>query len=113
MKRALSAMMILSLLAGVFVAPVFAGGSYWLSGSESLHVDEDEDAPGAPPPGEFMILDALLLRPLGLASMGVGIGGAVVTAPWAAASNSGEQAAEQLIRKPAWYTFCRPLGRIE
>jgi hypothetical protein len=62
------------------------------------------------PPGEFIIFDALILRPLGLAAMGVGAIGAAASAPWAASSHSEDRVNRELLQKPYWYTFCRPLG---
>ena len=67
----------------------------------------------AEPLGEFIIFDALILRPLGLVSMGVGAVGAVAAAPWAASSNSQNRVDRELIQKPHDYTFCRPLGDID
>jgi hypothetical protein len=67
----------------------------------------------AEPTGEFIIFDAAVLRPLGLVSMAVGAAGAVVSAPWAASSNSEPRVNRELLEKPYWYTFCRPLGDID
>jgi len=67
----------------------------------------------AEPAGEFIIFDALILRPLGFASMGIGAAGALVSAPWAASSNSQDRVARELLMKPYWYTFCRPVGDID
>ncbi|MDA8307636.1 MAG: hypothetical protein M0Z81_12505 [Deltaproteobacteria bacterium] len=64
----------------------------------------------ATPPGDFILLDALILRPLGLAAMAVGAIGAVAATPWAEASHSEDRVKRELIEKPYWYTFCRPLG---
>jgi len=65
------------------------------------------------PLGEFIIFDAVILRPLGLVSMGVGAIGAGLAAPWAASSNSQARVNRELIQKPYDYTFCRPLGDID
>ena len=62
------------------------------------------------PPGEFIIFDAVILRPLGLAAMGVGAVGTYLAGPWAASSHSGDRVKRELLDKPYWYTFCRPLG---
>jgi hypothetical protein len=67
----------------------------------------------AEPLGEFIIFDAVVLRPLGLVSMGVGAIGAGIAAPWAASSNSQARVDRELIQKPYDYTFCRPLGDID
>jgi hypothetical protein len=67
----------------------------------------------AQPMGEFIIFDALVLRPLGLVSMAVGAGGAVFAYPWAAPSHTEDRVDRELIQKPYWYTFCRPIGDID
>ena len=67
----------------------------------------------AEPPGEFIILDALLLRPLGLVAMTVGAGSAAIAYPWSKASHSEDQVKRELLQKPYWYTFCRPMGDID
>jgi hypothetical protein len=67
----------------------------------------------AEPPGEFIILDVLLLRPLGLAAMAVGAGTAAVAYPWSRSSNSEDRVQRELLQKPYWYTFSRPLGDID
>ena len=65
------------------------------------------------PMGEYIVFDAFILRPLGLISMGFGAASAVVAAPWAQSSNSGARTKRELLEKPYWYTFCRPLGDID
>jgi hypothetical protein len=64
-----------------------------------------------PPPGA-VIFDTLILRPLGLAAMGVGFGMAVVALPFAALSNNTDSVVQSLIVEPSNYTFQRPLGYI-
>ncbi len=67
----------------------------------------------APPTGEFIIWDALILRPMGLAAMAVGAGGAVLAYPWTRSSHSQDRVRRELFQKPYSYTFCRPLGDID
>ncbi len=67
----------------------------------------------AEPAGEFILVDTLILRPLGVVSMIVGAAGAVASAPWAESSNSQARVNRELLEKPYWYTFCRPLGDID
>jgi hypothetical protein len=66
----------------------------------------------AEPMGEFIIVDTLILRPLGLVSMGVGAAMAVLSYPASAPSNSEDRVTRELIQKPYGYTFCRPIGDI-
>ena len=114
MKRALCLTVILALLAGFVVVPGYAQQddrcpSLWMGGGSSDDKIPDESLP----PGELMIFDALVLRPLGLVAMAVGLGGAFVTGPFAATSNSGDRVGKQLLEKPAYYTFCRPIGEVD
>lgn len=67
----------------------------------------------ADPMGEFILFDAFLLRPLGLAAMAVGAGGAAVAYPWSRPSHSENRVKRELFQKPYWYTFCRPIGDID
>ena len=63
--------------------------------------------------GEFILFDVFVLRPLGLASMAVGAAGALVANPVASMSHSEDRVQRELIDKPYWYTFCRPVGDID
>jgi hypothetical protein len=67
----------------------------------------------AEPLGEFIIFDAFILRPLGLAAMAVGAGSAIVAYPWSTPSHTEDRVDRELIQKPYWYTFCRPIGDID
>ena len=57
-----------------------------------------------------MIVDLVLLRPLGLVSTVVGSALTVVALPFTIPSGSVGDSAHALIVKPAEYTFNRPLG---
>jgi hypothetical protein len=67
----------------------------------------------ADPMGEYIIFDALVLRPMGVAAMAVGAATAAVAYPWAKPSNSEDRVKRELLQKPYWYTFCRPIGDID
>jgi len=67
----------------------------------------------AEPMGEYIIFDALVLRPMGLAAMAVGLAGASVVTPWAMSSQSTDRMEKELFQKPYDYTFCRPIGDID
>ncbi|MHC1742127.1 MAG: hypothetical protein AB9873_03730 [Syntrophobacteraceae bacterium] len=71
----------------------------------------EEEAEGDPS-GEAIIFDAVIMRPLSLASIVLGVAGTVVSAPWAETSCSWDRVHRQLLMKPYMYTFCRPLGDI-
>lgn len=57
-----------------------------------------------------MVVDAVVMRPLGLAATIVGTVLTVVALPFTIPSGSVESSARELIVKPAEYTFQRPLG---
>jgi hypothetical protein len=71
-----------------------------------------EEEPEGDPPGEAIIFDAVIMRPLSLASMVLGLAGTVVSAPWATTSCTWDRVHRQLLMKPYMYTFCRPLGNL-
>lgn len=69
--------------------------------------------PGTGDKGTDMVLDVLVLRPLGLVTTGIGSVLFVVSLPFTLPSGSSEEAACELVSKPLAYTFTRPLGDIE
>jgi hypothetical protein len=64
------------------------------------------------PPGEWIIVDILFLRPAGIAAMGVGLVGALIALPFAALSGSTDRVTQRLIKEPFAYTFKRPVGDL-
>ena len=57
-----------------------------------------------------MVVDVVVMRPLGLAATMVGAVLTVVALPFTIPSGSVESSARELIVRPAEYTFKRPLG---
>jgi hypothetical protein len=57
-----------------------------------------------------MVVDVVVMRPLGLVATVVGTVLTVVALPFTIPSGSVESSARELILKPAEYTFKRPLG---
>lgn len=72
-----------------------------------------ERAPGTGDRGTDMVLDLLILRPLGLLTTGVGSVLFVVSLPFTVPGGSAGAAACELVSKPLAYTFTRSLGDIE
>jgi hypothetical protein len=60
-----------------------------------------------------MMLDLLVLRPLGLLATGVGSVALVVSLPFTLPSGSVGETACELVREPFSYTFTRRLGDLE
>lgn len=90
--------MVLPLLAclALAAAPAWAAGSY--VGDE-------------PSMGE-MLVDGIVVRPLGLAATVVGIAGWVVTLPFSLIGGNVGEATQTMIVDPATFTFVRPLGEL-
>lgn len=57
-----------------------------------------------------MVVDVVVMRPLGLAATVVGTVLTIVALPFTIPSGSVESSARELILRPADYTFNRPLG---
>ncbi len=90
MKKMLSAVC-LTLLLFTAVPPVHA-------------TDENGADPGA------IVMDALLIRPLGLVSATIGTGVFIVSLPFAIPSGSMGTIGKKLVLDPLRFTFTRPLG---
>jgi hypothetical protein len=58
-----------------------------------------------------VIIDVLILRPVGLVACVVGLAAAVIALPFAIPSGSMDQVSQALIQEPFYYTFKRPLGK--
>jgi hypothetical protein len=65
------------------------------------------------PPGELIIADVLIMRPVGMVACVVGLVGAALAWPFAAMTNSCDRVCKELINRPFNYTFARPLGQME
>ena len=61
----------------------------------------------------LILVDAFVLRPLGLAATVLGTATFVLTLPFSLPTRSAEKAAQALVVKPAEYTFARPLGEVK
>ena len=75
--------------------------------------DETNETLEAPDAAGMMLMDAFLLRPLGLAATVLGTAAFIVTLPFSLPTRSADDAANVLVVKPATYTFARPLGEVE
>lgn len=60
--------------------------------------------------GTDMVVDAVVMRPLGLAATVLGTVLTVVALPFTIPGGNVEESARELIVRPAEYTFKRPLG---
>jgi hypothetical protein len=64
------------------------------------------------PEGGEMIYDAVIVRPIGMVATAIGSVFFVLTLPFSAAGDNVDAAQEELIKKPARFTFKRPLGEF-
>ena len=64
------------------------------------------------PSGGAMVYDFLVVRPIGLAATVLGSAFWLVSLPFSASGDNLDAATEELVKKPAAYTFKRPLGEF-
>jgi hypothetical protein len=64
------------------------------------------------PEGGEMIYDAVIIRPIGIIATAVGSVFFVLSLPFSAAGDNVDAASEELVKRPARYTFKRPLGEF-
>lgn len=116
MNKRLSLMILPAILACFTAVSVFAQGCGSIC-SGSYTSPSSADYPfstfDSDPPGEMILADVLILRPLGIASQIVGIAGSIISLPWAASSCSGCLVQRRLLREPFEYTWCRKLGDVD
>ena len=62
--------------------------------------------------GGDMLIDLIVMRPLGLATTVVGSAVFVLGLPFTLPSGSVSESACELVKRPAAYTFARPLGEF-
>jgi hypothetical protein len=111
MKRLMSVLLTGTLLLALMTAPV-AGQDQTTPTSPLSRQGGSAPSASSDPPGELMIADALIGRPLGLAACVVGLAASFIVFPFTATSNSPDPASRQLLIKPFQWTFQRPLGQL-
>lgn len=62
--------------------------------------------------GEAMLFDLILLRPIGLASMGVGFAATIAALPFSIIANNTREVGDAMLGETTNYTFVRPLGEV-
>ena len=99
--RAIAKKTVVMLLVVVFVTTVFASGSF----AQAVIQDEEIST-------ENMVVDAILVRPLGLCAVVLGVGLFVISLPFSALGKNVKEAGQKLVVAPAKFTFTRPLGDL-
>lgn len=64
----------------------------------------------ARPSGAAMLVDGVVVRPLGIVATAIGAVAWVITLPFSALGGNTEEAGSSLVGDPARFTFQRPLG---
>jgi len=99
--RTIAKKTVVMLLVVVFVTTVFASGSF-----AQAVIQDDEIST------ENMVVDAVLVRPLGLCAVVLGVGLFIISLPFSALGKNVKQAGQKLVVAPAKFTFTRPLGDL-
>jgi hypothetical protein len=110
-RKLLLAILAVSFLVGAWGGAA-AGGDL---GYRVRSWDEDitvKTQPG-PPSSARVAGDAVIGRPLGLATTIAGTGVFILTLPFSICGGKVDESAWGLVGKPAGWTFCRPMGRPE
>jgi hypothetical protein len=100
MKKRIAIFLTVALLMSACGQAAFAGRT------EESMPDRQSQADDIP-----VIIDVLILRPVGLVGCVVGLVAAVIALPFAIPSGSMDQVSQALIQEPFYYTFKRPLGK--
>lgn len=113
MTRRLLTVILAITLVGTWVGFAIAGEAYSIR--KAYNMDKAEEGFAEPsksePNASVVAADAIVGRPLGLASTLVGTGVFLVTLPFSAPSKSVDTAAWGLVGRPGGWTFDRPLGK--
>jgi hypothetical protein len=93
-------------LAILIVTAFLFGGAVPASFASNHMTNQEDETLG-------MVLDALLVRPLGIVAQAVGTVVFVVSLPFTALGGNVREAADKLVVAPAKFTWDRPLGHFE
>ena len=63
--------------------------------------------------GEAIMADLLFLRPLGVASCGIGLLATIASLPFMCCRDNGREVVGALLTEPGNFTFVRPLGKTD
>jgi len=97
--KSLYKMAVLIMVASFIMGPAWSHAEEWTGAVE-------------PRTTEKMVVDALIVRPLGILGIAGGALVFLVSLPFSALGGNTDSAFEKLVAEPAAYTFSRPLGDI-
>lgn len=109
MKAILTITLLICVAVTMVAPPTFAGDE----NAAPRNVVQPYDPPSDSPPGEFILVDALIIRPISFVACAIGLAGSAVVFPFTAATHGQDRVKTELIEKPFQFTFTRPLGDIE
>ncbi|MGH8502888.1 MAG: hypothetical protein ACREVE_10565 [Gammaproteobacteria bacterium] len=95
------------IITAVLASNLFFGLSQATMATGMYEEQHNERSAGA------MAVDVLAVRPLGFVATVLGTGLFVVSLPFSALGGNMDEAAQNLVVKPARFTFVRPLGEYE
>lgn len=90
----------------------FLTAAFLLLAAALAPAGDDRFNPGEPRSAEKMVVDALVVRPLGILGTAAGTLVFVVSLPFSALGGNTDAAFQKLVADPAAYTFTRPLGDL-
>jgi len=99
MKTVAIFMIIVAFFCGFFVVPAFAE-------------DQSERSWRGTGKGEAMFFDLVFLRPVGMASVGVGFAATIAALPFSIIANNTREVGDAMLTETMNYTFVRPLGEV-
>ena len=105
MKTTAIFIMIAAFSLGCFGIPAFAMDEY---GNEYIEKPNYWSSNKA----DAILFDLVLLRPVGFASLVVGVAGTIVGLPFSIIGNNTREVGEAMIGETARFTFVRPLGEV-
>ncbi len=100
MKKVAIFILVAAFSLGLFALPAFAGDDM-----------EKPDYRGTGK-GDAMLFDLIVLRPLGIASIGLGFAATVVALPFSIIANNTREVGDAMLTETTNYTFVRPLGEV-
>ena len=90
----------------IFLIVVFTSVSLAANSFAQATMDPSEITP------EEMVVDALIVRPLGIIATILGAGLFVISIPFSLLGSNVGEAGDKLVVRPAKFTFVRPLGEF-
>jgi len=84
-----------------------------LSGLAANVIEAEMNSNKEPPDPGAMLIDLIVVRPLGLVATLGGSAIFIVSLPFSALGGNAEDALESLVVSPAEFTFKRPLGEFD